>query len=444
MNRYSLVILSLVIFLSACNTGKKDEEQQSGGGTSTGSGGGTGGSVTPPVTSVVNIPPSAGDNFDPPLRTFYVATNGNDSNPGTEAQPWKTLQHAVIQVIAGDLVLVQNGTYSGFNTNGGKNGTAQAPIIFKANGINVTINVRNSNTPDNINVENTNFVVIDGFIVPNAERAGIRVAESKGVIVKNNRVGPSGKWGIFTGFAPEIKIRNNKVFGSKVEHGIYVSNSHGPNDNPVISGNESYGNHFSGIQVNGDCDSGGDGVISGALIEGNILRNNDSKAFSLISMQESVVRNNLIYNNGIVNGSGGIHLTDEVGAGCNKPSNNNVIVNNTIIEPRISGISITDNAKGNVIFNNVIITTQRSPISDEVGGNLNHIDAASNFTLQGAIPANFFVDASGNYHLKNGSPAIDAGKPAYQEKSAPTTDFEAIIARPQGPAIDLGAYEYTP
>ena len=39
------------------------------------------------------------------------------------------------------------------------------------------------------------------------------------------------------------------------------------NDNPVIRSNETYDNHGNGIQVNGDCGSGGDGSITGAVID---------------------------------------------------------------------------------------------------------------------------------------------------------------------------------
>ncbi|MEK7702513.1 MAG: right-handed parallel beta-helix repeat-containing protein [Nitrospirota bacterium] len=402
----------------------------------------------PPPGTIANIPPDTDDQFALTGGIYYVANNGSDTNTGTQGSPWKTLQYAANQVKAGDTVLVQNGDYEGFYTvfSGAKNN----PIVFKANGESVVIssgwlggtNPDSNKTINNINIEGTDFIVIDGFVVKDAKKAGIRIVESSEVIVKNNRVGPSEMWGIFTGFAPSVKIRNNKTFRSRREHGIYVSNSRISGDNPVVRGNESYGNNFNGIQFNGDCGSGGDGIISGALIEGNILRDNRSKAFSLISMQESVVRNNLIYNNGIVNGAGGIHLTDEISADCNKPSNNNVIVNNTVIEPRIAGIRITDNAKGNVIFNNLIITQNSPPIADEVGGGQNQIDTASNLTLRGAIPANFFIDASqNNYHLKSGSPAIDAGKATYQAKVAPAIDFEGISI-PQGTRIDQGAFEY--
>jgi hypothetical protein len=51
-----------------------------------------------------------------------------------------------------------------------------------------------------------------------------------------------------------------------------------------------------------------------------------------------------------------------------------------------------------------------------------------------------FVDAAnGDYQLQSGSPAIDAGSAT----GAPATDF-AGTARPQGAAVDIGAFEATP
>jgi hypothetical protein len=52
-----------------------------------------------------------------------------------------------------------------------------------------------------------------------------------------------------------------------------------------------------------------------------------------------------------------------------------------------------------------------------------------------------FVDlAADNYHLSAGSPAINAGDPA-GVPPAPDHDADGVV-RPQGPAVDLGAYEW--
>ncbi|NDB76719.1 MAG: DUF1565 domain-containing protein, partial [Verrucomicrobia bacterium] len=44
--------------------------------------------------------------------TNYVATTGNDTNPGTLAAPWRTIQRAASTVGPGTTVLVQPGTYN--------------------------------------------------------------------------------------------------------------------------------------------------------------------------------------------------------------------------------------------------------------------------------------------------------------------------------------------
>lgn len=44
--------------------------------------------------------------------TYYVSTAGNDSNAGTLAAPWRTIQKAANTVHAGDTVLVMSGTYN--------------------------------------------------------------------------------------------------------------------------------------------------------------------------------------------------------------------------------------------------------------------------------------------------------------------------------------------
>lgn len=45
-------------------------------------------------------------------KTYYVSPDGSDTNPGTQAQPWQTIQKAVKTVVAGDTVLVRGGEYS--------------------------------------------------------------------------------------------------------------------------------------------------------------------------------------------------------------------------------------------------------------------------------------------------------------------------------------------
>ncbi|MCK4776667.1 MAG: right-handed parallel beta-helix repeat-containing protein, partial [Candidatus Krumholzibacteria bacterium] len=193
-----------------------------------------------------------------------------------------------------------------------------------------------------------------------------------------------------------------------------------------------------GIQLNGDCYAGGDGIISGAIIEDNFVHDNGWKGFSLISVTGALIQNNIVANNGTRGaGAGGIHLADE--PGCDNPSNDNLVVNNTVVEPVIAGIRMTNNSTNNTIFNNLAIasSTDRT-IIDEAGGNA--IDSGSN--LRFASTSGLFVDdANNDFHVSASSPAIGAGISAYNGKNAPSKDFEGT-PRPSGASYEVGADEY--
>lgn len=71
--------------------------------------------------------------------SYYVATTGNDSNPGTLASPFRTIQKAASVAAAGDTVYIRAGTYRETVTpaNSGSSGN---PITFQPyNGETVTI-----------------------------------------------------------------------------------------------------------------------------------------------------------------------------------------------------------------------------------------------------------------------------------------------------------------
>jgi hypothetical protein len=82
-----------------------------------------------------------------------------------------------------------------------------------------------------------------------------------------------------------------------------VSNS---GDRPVVRRNLIWGNHSCGLHMNGDASQGGDGVISDALVERNVIFDNGNgdpafgapggSAINCDGVQDSVIRNNLLWN----------------------------------------------------------------------------------------------------------------------------------------------------
>jgi len=283
---------------------------------------------------------------------YYVSNSGNDSNDGlTQSTAFASLQFASDQVAAGDSVLVEDGTYVGFDHRN-TSGNASALIVFKAMGENVLINQRGPIRNDGINIENADYIVIDGFIVNGmpGNGNGIRVVFSNNCEVRNNSCDGNAERGIFTGFANDILIEHNICTNSVDEHGIYVSNS---GDRPIIRYNECYGNNNIGIHINADLSSGGDGIISDAQIYGNIIyENNLAAGINLDGVENPVIYNNLIYNNHF---GQGIALFQQDGAIVTSGAK---IYNNTIIVPSDGrwGILVKDGANLNTeIYNNIII-----------------------------------------------------------------------------------------
>ncbi|MGI9285442.1 MAG: hypothetical protein ACR2P1_08630, partial [Pseudomonadales bacterium] len=61
--------------------------------------------------------------------TYYVSTNGEDGNPGSLAQPWQTVKHALSILRPGDTLYLRGGTYYE-QVRVNKSGTANQPITI--------------------------------------------------------------------------------------------------------------------------------------------------------------------------------------------------------------------------------------------------------------------------------------------------------------------------
>ncbi len=398
---------------------------------------------------------------------YWVARRGMDrERGGGRTNPWASLQFAANHVKAGDTVHVLDGDYAGFDLHRG--GDKQSPIRFIAEGKAVRITQRNSRTPDGINIEDAGHVVVDGFVVTKMPRAGVRGALSPHLTIRRIRADHNGSWGIFTAFCDDLALINNHASSSVKEHGIYVSNS---GDRPIIRGNVAWDNRVCGIHMNGDLSQGGDGIISGALVENNIIFGNGRGGGSGINadgVQDSKFQNNLLYGNR----ANGISLYRIDGA---RGSTGNLVVNNTIIMASDGrwAVSIGDASSSCKVLNNILLHANAARGSINIskdsmpGFQSDHNLVVDRFSVDDgsstmdlsrwqaltsqdlhsrvSLPGDVFVDeASSDYHLRDRSPAIDAADPSL----APRLDIEGKARqRPNDEKSsqtcpDIGAYEY--
>ncbi len=394
--------------------------------------------------------------------TYYVAHWGNDGYNGLSwDSAFATLQHAADIVSAGDSVLTANGDYVGFDLRTG--GNASQPIVFLAFEDSTHITVENSTTPDGINIENADWIIIDGFKVIGITRAGIRVALSEHVTIRNNVCTQNGRWGIFTGFADYAIIENNECSYSSNEHGIYFSNSA---DHPTIQYNICHHNYSCGIHMNGDESMGGDGLITDATVCCNIVYENGIGGGSGINcdgVAESRIYNNLLY----MNHSSGISLYRiDASAG----SYHDKVFNNTVINASDGRwcLNINTASTGDTVYNNILINLHSwrgsiaidsSSIPEFFSDYNIVVDRLSNDGGNSAMtlaqwqslgydihsmladpPDSIFIDWQGaDYHLLPDAQAVDNGTSAV----SPVVLYDLdSIPRPQGAAYDIGAYEY--
>jgi hypothetical protein len=325
---------------------------------------------------------------------FYVAPNGSNTNSGTLAQPWQTIQKALNTLQPGQKAYVRAGTYREALTMG-RAGTAAAPITIEAYpGEQPIIDGELVRRPLVIQTA-AGYFRIKGFILDRdccTSGGHIDVYGHHIEIVDNEMRNGKGK-GVYTDESSSYVhiignwIHHNWTVGGQQDHGIYLQGddhlvaNNVIHDHPdgfgiqaydkgsryVIVNNTVTNNAHSGIVV------GGSGGVSHVTIRNNILANNNYYGVqhdSSCPISNVVVENNVIFGNG----SGGVQT------GC-------------------SSISASGNNTSNPLF----------------------VDAGST--------------TSRNLRVQSGSPAINAGRVDF----ATPTAFGGA-ARDTQP--DIGAYEY--
>jgi len=397
-------------------------------------------------------------------RVYYVAENGVDSNSGSRAAPFRTLQHAADRVLPGDTVRVRPGNYAGMNFYRGAGGTRERPIRFEAEpGVVINSAPREGpNADSGINLEpGRGWFVFSGFHVVNEDgsmsRACIRVTSNRGTQLLDNVCDKGGSWGIFVSASDDVLIERNTCRKSGGQHGIYISRGC---RSAVVRGNTLTGNHWDGLHLNG----GVEGPIAHCLIEGNFISDNQLSGIDADGVQNCRFQNNVVY----ANGKHAVTLYNhDTPTGCF----DNLFVNNTFVSQSMFAAQMRSGSTANAFYNNILFQTRQpsnygsigiegnahglasdhNVVVDSMSTNLGvgRVSLASWRTLSGqdrhsivASAKQLFVNASENdYRLKAASPAIGAGVRLPAPNQPPEADVEGN-PRSSGAAIDIGAWQY--
>ena len=357
--------------------------------------------------------------------TYYVATSGSDSNPGSQTAPFRHLTKAAATATQpGDTVIVMDGTYDNegvvapnFVVTLYYSGTAGNPITFKAqnrgkailDSMNTSTTTACDGASAYFDLKNSSFIVIQGFVIQRGCDSGIQSNDAAhDILIKWNEV---------------RNIANHTVTDQIGRDGIYLNSTE---YNFTFDGNSWH-------------DIG--------RTDGQTLLHFDHGIYA--HAQNVTIINNLFYNN---NRGYHIQLADQ--------ASNWLVANNTFAFSTGNGeagqIMFWGNNSGITIYNNIFYnpnfsaltrwsaTVINSAFDHNLIYGVNSILADSSGLTIGANqigPDPLFVNANSppyDFHLQAGSPGIDAGL----NLPAVPDDMDGN-ARPQGASSDIGATEYS-
>ncbi len=235
---------------------------------------------------------------------YYVSKTGNDSNSGTETDPWLTIQKAANSAMPGSTVNIKGGTYNE-KVNIGVSGTvADGYITFQNFGSDVVIldgtGLPVSGSTALLKIDSKSYIKIKGLQICNLRTSAINNVPM-GILV--------------TGTAGNIELRNNYIHhiantasisrggNGRDAHGLAVYGTSGTTaiSNLIIDGNEiancTLGSSESMV-VNGNVD--------GFQITNNVVHDNDNIGIDCIGYEgtapsndqarNGIVRGNTVYN----------------------------------------------------------------------------------------------------------------------------------------------------
>jgi hypothetical protein len=368
----------------------------------------------PPAGLGVSLPPRLGASTG---AVFYVSTSGSDSNPGTLASPWRSVQKALSSLLPGQVALVRAGVY------------AQSLVMSRAGSGVAPITVRN---------------------YP-GERPVLRPGGS-GSMDYPVRITKGAAYFRLQGFVIEGAPLHTTV-------NVWVSDGQqtslpAPTHDIELANNEIRNGTGSSVLVSPNTDR--------VQLLGNVVHDSGDGSTQhqgiYFQGQNGLIANNLVYRtpNGFgIQVRGNYPDPDTV---VETPARNVIVANNTVVDSSLSGIVIENTASDVTIVNNISAFNGSFGVRGYYNGsggvlpgnrafnNLAYGNRGGQYGNTSGSVIDFgdnliadplFQDTAGyNYRLQGTSPALSKSLAEY----TPSYD-NTEAARPLGTGPDLGSYE---
>lgn len=398
--------------------------------------------------------------------SYYVSPGGSDTNAGSLASPWKTINKAAATAKAGDTVYIRAGTYRE-RLRPANSGTQTAPLIFTAypgeehqavldlgemTGTNSYLGI--------VHISGKSYITVSDLRLLNSGMFGVFVGQSNNILIKNNQVNWTWSSGIYLENSKSVVADGNDL--QRVTHMQGSSSPHesisilGGTDGFEIMNNKIYNTNGTNTKEGIDCKDS----CSNGKIHHNYVNLSGRKVGIYVDAYATYSRDVEIYNNEVDSAGNGMVVTAEQrGTASNIKIYNNIVRNNTYYGIRIAKFDLggyTNNISviNNTFYNNASygIEVSNTEIQNVIiRNNISLGNGSGNYIISSQTPgsqiiadhnlisgdAKFVNASSGDFRLSNGSPAIDSGSP----DGAPLFDY-AGNKRPAGAAFDMGIYEY--
>lgn len=335
-----------------------------------------------------------------PYPVFYIDNKlGSDSNHGSQAQPWKTIQKCLDLVQPGGTCQILNGIYYESLTLK-TSGTSTAPITIKcAVEKNCTINSNISKAL--ITGGRIHFYIIDGlefiskynatnqldasldfgkniwdgettkdggnngFVLQNCYIEGAVIFYGHNNLVQNCELNGNYIW--YNGITERMATSHDNIFRNNVVHDYKIRGiwSHQATDNTTIENNTIYNIGSDSEGGNGvDCDGAYVAVTRCNIINNHIYNIPGQSVILLENAFNSIIENNVIHDG--VTGIGIINYNIENGDGFHAKEDYKLLITNTIIRNNVI-YNMTQNGLnckavvGNKFTNNTIYNIKVFP-----------------------------------------------------------------------------------